>query len=242
MSAGAVEAMRVSLLGREVVCRVRTSDRARRCRIQVGAAGVTLVRPRRISLRAALALLHDHAAWVLAHLDRTRELRAATATPPGTAMLCGRAVPIRVEVAASRGRVEEDAGGLRVVVPSAGRAAPVLAAWMRALARRTIVAEVVRQAARVGLKPRAVQIRAQRARWGSCSRSGGLSFNWRLIMAPPEVLEYVVIHELAHMLHPNHSRAFWVRVHAWCPDFEVHRRWLRRHGGLLDAPGDDDAA
>jgi predicted metal-dependent hydrolase len=78
-----------------------------------------------------------------------------------------------------------------------------------------------------------MQVRAQRTRWGSCSRRGGLSFNWRLVQAPPEVLDYVVVHELAHIVHPNHSTAFWMLVHAHCPDYPAHKRWLRRHSALL---------
>lgn len=78
-----------------------------------------------------------------------------------------------------------------------------------------------------------VTVRDQRTRWASCSREGNLSFNWRLTLAPPEVLDYVVVHELAHRLEMNHSRRFWVHVEKQFPDHRVHRRWLRKNGEAL---------
>jgi alpha-glucosidase len=81
-----------------------------------------------------------------------------------------------------------------------------------------------------------VRVKDQRSLWGSCSRAGNLNFNWRLTLAPPEVLNYVVIHELAHRLEMNHSRRFWSHVEKVCPDYRVHRGWLRKNGeGLYRA-------
>jgi hypothetical protein len=78
-----------------------------------------------------------------------------------------------------------------------------------------------------------VRVKDQRTLWGSCTPSGDLNFNWRLTLAPPEILDYVVIHELAHRLEMNHSRRFWAHVERHCPDHKVHRRWLRRNGREL---------
>lgn len=78
-----------------------------------------------------------------------------------------------------------------------------------------------------------VSVRDQRTRWASCSREGNLSFNWRLTLAPPETLDYVVIHELAHRLEMNHSRRFWAHVEKVCPDHKSHRKWLRKNGEQL---------
>jgi predicted metal-dependent hydrolase len=76
-------------------------------------------------------------------------------------------------------------------------------------------------------------IRDGRSRWGSCSSHGGLNFSWRLILAPPEILDYVVIHELAHRRELNHSPRFWAIVAAHCPAYRQHQRWLRDHGAHL---------
>lgn len=78
-----------------------------------------------------------------------------------------------------------------------------------------------------------VTIRDQKTRWGSCSSRGTLSFNYRLIFAPPEVLDYVVVHELCHLTHMNHSKEFWNKVGSVMPDYNAHRKWLKAHGGEL---------
>jgi len=78
-----------------------------------------------------------------------------------------------------------------------------------------------------------ITIRDQKTRWGSCSAKGTLSFNWRLMLAPPAVLDYVVVHELCHLTHMDHSPAFWQAVADVCPDYRAHRRWLKDHGHEL---------
>lgn len=78
-----------------------------------------------------------------------------------------------------------------------------------------------------------ITIRDQKTRWGSCSARGTLSFNWRLMLAPPAVLDYVVVHELCHLTHMNHSAAFWDLVESVCPDYRIHRKWLKEHGQEL---------
>ncbi|MDE7021551.1 MAG: M48 family metallopeptidase [Lachnospiraceae bacterium] len=78
-----------------------------------------------------------------------------------------------------------------------------------------------------------ITIRDQKTRWGSCSSKGTLSFNWRLMLAPPAVLDYVVVHELCHLTHMDHSPAFWQAVEAVCPDYRKLRRWLKEHGDEL---------
>lgn len=78
-----------------------------------------------------------------------------------------------------------------------------------------------------------ITVKDQRTLWGSCTPEGNLNFNWRLTLAPPEVLDYLVIHELAHRAEMNHSRRFWEVVEKACPDHKVHRRWLRKNGAAL---------
>lgn len=85
------------------------------------------------------------------------------------------------------------------------------------------------QSEKMGLFPTALSFRNQRTRWGSCSSQGKVSLNWRLVAAPSEVAEYVVIHELAHLRHQNHSSNFWSLVESFCPDYKTHKKWLRDH-------------
>ena len=88
-------------------------------------------------------------------------------------------------------------------------------------------------APRIGVSYGRVAIRDQRSRWGSCSAKGNLNFNWKLIMAPPEALTYVVIHELCHLIEFNHSPRFWALVQAQMPEYEIWKKWLKQHGGEL---------
>ena len=99
---------------------------------------------------------------------------------------------------------------------------------------RELVAMLIdEEAPAIGVEPARVQIRDQRSRWGSCSTRGTLSFNWRLVLAPFEVLDYVVVHELCHLREPNHSRRFWKLVEMHRPDWREHRDWLYEHGPEL---------
>ena len=88
-------------------------------------------------------------------------------------------------------------------------------------------------AAQLGVSFGRVRVKDQRTLWASCTRAGDLNFNWRLTLAPPAVLDYVVIHELAHRLEMNHSRRFWTHVARLCPDHRLHRRWLRKNTEAL---------
>lgn len=103
----------------------------------------------------------------------------------------------------------------------------------RAQAAEVFERKAAYYAARMGVTYNRIAIRDQKTRWGSCSSKGNLNFNWRLVLAPVPVLDYVVIHELAHRREMNHSARFWDIVREMMPDYQTHRRWLRDHGGSL---------
>ena len=101
-------------------------------------------------------------------------------------------------------------------------------------ARRDLEAAVGRHAARLGVKVRRITLRDTSSRWGSCSASGALNFSWRLVLAPPFVLDYLAAHEVAHLIHMNHSDAFWAVVTRLSTDVDPAEAWLKTHGsGLL---------
>ena len=116
----------------------------------------------------------------------------------------------------------------------------MLDAWFRERARVLIDAEIARHAPALGVSPTAVSVRDQRSRWGSASRHGRLSFSWRLVLAPPEALETVVIHELAHLRVFGHGPAFWALVAGRRPDHLTWRKWLRTHSLELHAALDEN--
>jgi hypothetical protein len=112
-------------------------------------------------------------------------------------------------------------------------AAAALTAWYRRRAAQVIARRVALYAPRIGVSPTRITIRDARTRWGSCSPTGALSFSWRLLMAPPAVLDYLVVHELCHLKRADHSPRFWALVEAHCPGFRARRAWLRDHGDIL---------
>ena len=99
--------------------------------------------------------------------------------------------------------------------------------WYRARALERLREKVDRHARQMGVTPAGVSVRAFRSRWGSCTQQGQVVFNWPIIKAPHPVVDYVVTHELAHLVHPNHSRAFWQLVECHCPAYAHHRTWLK---------------
>jgi predicted metal-dependent hydrolase len=153
-------------------------------------------------------------------------VRAAPAIP--TAPYLGRPLPLVPE----RGRQRAHLHRGRFLVPD-GDHRPALERLYRRLARREIAARLDAAVASVGATYSGLSIRSQRTRWASCSATGGMSFNWRLLLAPEPVLDYVVWHEVCHLEVRDHSRRFWALVEARFPSWREQRRWLRLHGGTL---------
>ena len=110
---------------------------------------------------------------------------------------------------------------------------PVLERHLWRLAARELPPVVVEYAARFQLAVKRITVRNQRSRWGSCSRRGTISLNWRLIQTPVYVRDYIVVHELAHLVQMNHSKRFWQQVESWCPDYATAEQWLKQHAALL---------
>ncbi len=108
-------------------------------------------------------------------------------------------------------------------------------AFLKLRARDRLAAACDGFAASLGTHYRAIALRDTRSRWGSCTSEGNLMYSWRLVMAPPDVLDYVAAHEVAHRLEMNHSDRFWAHVERVCPDHKSHRRWLREEGTKLHA-------
>jgi len=138
------------------------------------------------------------------------------------------------------GRVIERDGVLSVRVPAMiapgkvrDAARQAVENWLKAHARTHILRRVQELSGPMKVGYRSVVLKDTRSRWGSCSRIGNLNFNWRIVMAPPWIIDYLVIHELAHLREMNHSERFWRVVEGSCPDFRNHRTWLRHCGETL---------
>jgi len=112
---------------------------------------------------------------------------------------------------------------------------PALEQWYRIEAAKLITAIADRLSSQMGIGYKRIGIRGQKTRWGSCSRKRNLSFNWKLIMAPEPVVEYVIIHELLHLKEMNHSKRFWQLVARYCPGWRENKKWLKQHEADLTA-------
>ena len=124
-----------------------------------------------------------------------------------------------------------------MIVPKRGKATAGAAVerWLRREARRMIEGRVAVWSRALRRAPERVYIRGQRTKWGNCSKLRNLSFNWRLVMAPQDTLDAIVIHELAHLVEPTHGTRFWLLVRSHCPDYDTRVRWLATHEPLLFA-------
>jgi predicted metal-dependent hydrolase len=140
---------------------------------------------------------------------------------------------VRVEPRRTRAHVARRGRELRVRLPRGGSLIDALEAWYRRRARVEVAERLDAATARAGVAYTRLQIRGQRSRWASCSSTGAMSFNWRLLLGPGEILDYVVEHEVAHLSVHDHSQRFWSLLAARCPEWRERERWLRHHGHAL---------
>jgi predicted metal-dependent hydrolase len=213
------EVVTLDVRGVPVTLHIRRSKRARIPRIRALVDKLEVVVPFRARGPVAERLVHQHEDWVLAHhlSLQSRQVRVSE----GAVWFEG----TRYLFVASDTAVEwdEDKGVVR------GKNLKAVAEWVWSESKARLANAVDKWAPVMGVKPKQVRFRKQRTVWGTCNSAGNLSLNMRLVMAPPEALEYVVVHELAHLLHPNHSRAFWECVERFYPDYRVSEKWLKDH-------------
>jgi len=218
--------------------RIRHSSRARHARIVVDGGGVEVVVPRGFALRQVEPFVEEKRPWIERTLRRMRESEAELAPvrleDGGEVPYLGERLALRL-ARGPRARVTARGDTLEVTVSEPGEEAvrAVLERWYRRRARDEVVRRLDAAAARAGETYASLQIRGQRSRWASCSSSGAMSFNWRLLLAPPEILDYVVEHEVAHLTIHDHSQRFWKLLAGRCPEWREREQWLRRHGHAL---------
>lgn len=224
-------ALTLDVGGRLVPITVRRSARARRISLRIDTAShaVIMVLPSRASLEAGLHFAAEKSVWLQNQL---------AILPPPVPFAAGVLIPFRGAPHRIRHRPDMPGGvwledgeinvsGFEAHLPRR------VADWLKAEARREIAPRARKMAAVVERTVARVSVREARSRWGSCSSAGNLSFSWRLILAHDMVLDYVVAHEVAHLVYMNHSKDFWALCAKLTPHMEEAKRWLRRHGDKL---------
>ena len=231
----------VHLNGQNITYTVRQSARAKKVRLTVGiGSGLEVVVPDKFNLKNLEPILKSKESWVLdklAHFARLAEARRSSyCLNDRQVLFCGREYLVAVIVLPQAiCGVQMDEDRFTVTVP-AGReedAGPILECWLRQAARRVILERIALLNGQLKLSYNRVCFKDQKTRWGSCSQKRNLNFNWRLVMAPLPVIDYVVVHELLHLLEPNHSMRFWSLVEGVCPDYRALREWLKKNGAML---------
>lgn len=228
----------IAIDGNPVTVAVRVNARARSYRLSIPhSKGPVLTLPPHGKWPEAEAFLLRHRNWLAARIQRAPD---AGSFGDGS-MLPLRGVDHRIVATGKlRGRVEvaEDGGEPVLLLPGEpAHRARRLTDWLKDEALADLTTRSAIHAARLGVTVKTVRMRSQSSRWGSCSSTGNINYNWRLVLAPPFVLDYVAAHEVAHLVEMNHSAAFWATVKRTLPDMERGRVWLKTHGRQLMAHG-----
>lgn len=203
-------------------------------RVSSATGDVVLTLPAKADLGAARLFLDANRGWIAARLAR---LPGRVPLEPGT-LLPVRSVDHRIvhqSLTRAPTRIAADADGSATIAVSGDEAglSGRVRRFLASEAESDLREAVARHAGRLDARVSRVTIRDTRSRWGSCSSAGSLSFSWRLILAPPFVLDYLAAHEVAHLKELNHSQRFWTIVHDLCPRTDEAERWLKRHGSAL---------
>lgn len=234
-----MELLTTTLASRTITYTLHQSARARHPNLRIDpAAGLVVTVPLGGAFADAERMLLQHQQWVLRWTAKfERQWGGLPKRWPYGSSLLYRGLPHAVHLAQAKpARVQiTDAHQIMVSTPTLGieSARRALARWLQQEAERTFAERTHAISELMGLTPGRIYVRRMRRRWGSCWPGGNLSFNTYLVMAPPEVLDYVVVHELAHLRHRNHSAGFWALVAGHHPEYRVRRAWLRANSPAL---------
>jgi len=227
---------KISLDGHTIFYTVKRSAGAKHVRLEIGREpGLTIVIPRSYKIGRLSKLLETKQGWILGKLgeyDNVRPLSVETLKDGDTVLYLGGELTLKTRRNHSKvDAVKLERNTLLVNLKSeTDRLELLLERWYRLQADRLIREKVKNISAQLGVSYNRLVIRGQKTRWGSCSHKGNLSFNWKLVMAPEPVIDYVAIHELAHLKEMNHTKNFWKLVAEHCPQWRERRKWLKDHG------------
>ena len=209
---------------------IRRSQRARRVSVNVDPVSgeVEVVLPARAAERVAASAVKELGPWIAKQQEKALAARQRVLDRRGT-------VPYldgTLELVPETGRTRAHRKGDRLLVPGSDPAAAI-ERYYRRMAKMEVVPRLDAAVSELGTTYKSVRIAGQRTRWGSCTSAGVMSFNWRLLLAPERVLDYVIWHEACHLLVLNHSPRYWALVERHVPDYREASKWLRTNAATL---------
>ncbi|MDN3638167.1 SprT family zinc-dependent metalloprotease [Simiduia curdlanivorans] len=222
---------------------ISSSSRRKSIGIKVGPEGVRVLKPSSVSRADVMRLLQGRRQWLLEKLalqqQRLDERPDHHYGDGDSFAFLGQNLSLKISQGARENRVVREGDILLINLssrgrkPAAERVRELLCQWYMAQALEYLGALSLRYAEQIGQRVGSVKVKLTRSKWGHCSRAGDLQYNWLILLAPVPVIEYLVAHEVSHLVHMNHSRDFWQQVAELCPDYLASRRWLKQQGHRL---------
>lgn len=213
------------------------SPRRRTLSLQIKDGEAIVRMPKRAPLSYAETFIRNKTGWIQQKLAASPLLIERQFESGEMFLFLGQSLELRLHPAQPHDRVEQHADYLmlcqRCSVIDVAKTQRQITHWYQQQAQPYLLSRTEQLAEKTGLVPSGVVIKTYRARWGSCKHNGEIQLNWKLIMAPPTIIDYVIIHELCHLQQHNHSPAFWQLVHQHDAQFKQHRSWLKTHGHQL---------
>lgn len=215
---------------------VQRNTRSRNLRLKITAKGdVVVSAPPRVSEQIITRFVHEHTDWIIKHQAQLKAKHKIS--NPDEVMIFGKTYQRQVEfdkLANSPVYITGETLHIHPVSRTEASAQRTLETFLKATAQKYIIPRTKQLAKIMNTTYTTITLRDQKTRWGSCSSTGALNFNWRLVQYPPAVIDYVIVHELAHRTEMNHSARFWAIVAKYDPEYPAHRRWLKKNGSTVE--------
>ncbi len=222
---------------------VTESTKAKHIRLIIDIEGLRVVKPKQVAFKQVESMIHDKSAWIYKHympLQSKKTAQYKRKWETGEKVLYkGEAYPIKISPNLYNSAVVTFSGDHFEVYTDEKvenrqeEIANAFRKWYIDAAYKTIEQRVDDYCKIIGVSYHKIKIKEQKTRWGSCSKKGNLNFNWKLIMAPKDVLDYVIVHEVCHLRHLNHGAMFWQMVANYMPNYQKARKWLKENGVFL---------
>ena len=233
--------MKLTVADTVITYNIKKSKRAKHLRITISHEGVVVVAPLKVKEDQVTRFIESKKDWIHKHYLKQRYIPYREFVSGEKLPCLGEEIILRIQhVKCKRTRVILEGNNLVVIIHEGlsqreqrDEVQAALERWYKQTVRKAIINRLNYFNEKLRVQFGIVRIKSQKTRWGSCSRKGNLNFNWRLAMAPEHIIDYVVVHELCHLVYMNHSKEFWRLVESQIPDYKDKRKWLKDNGFTL---------